>query len=186
MPDGPGGFTQDFSCPALLRITLRRACLRIRSSHALWPPFPGRSPRQTPSDVALLLPPACLNTQGLGSSPVARHYWGNHYCFLFLRVLRCFSSPGLPPHNADAGPSVRRVVPFGYPRVKGYLRLTAAFRSLSRPSSPVRAKASTIRPYSLVRLLARHASEADGRSRILPTVEYASTRCLRTRRTLRQ
>ena len=33
---------------------------------------------------------------GLGSSPVARHYWGNHCCFLFLRVLRCFSSPGLP------------------------------------------------------------------------------------------
>ena len=32
---------------------------------------------------------------GLGSSPFARHYSGNRYFFLFLRVLRCFSSPRL-------------------------------------------------------------------------------------------
>ena len=31
---------------------------------------------------------------GLGSSDFARHYSRNHCCFLFLRVLRCFSSPG--------------------------------------------------------------------------------------------
>ena len=37
-----------------------------------------------------------LGPIGLGSSPVARRYWGNHCCFLFLRVLRCFSSPGSP------------------------------------------------------------------------------------------
>ncbi len=36
------------------------------------------------------------------------------------------------------------VVPFGYLRLKGYLHLTEAFRSLSRPSSPLRAKASTV------------------------------------------
>ena len=33
---------------------------------------------------------------GLGWSDFARHYSRNHYCFLFLRVLRCFSSPGSP------------------------------------------------------------------------------------------
>ena len=33
---------------------------------------------------------------GLGFSDFARHYFRNHYCFLFLRVLRCFSSPGSP------------------------------------------------------------------------------------------
>ena len=33
----------------------------------------------------------------------------------------------------------RRVSPFGHPRVAGHLPLTAAFRSLSRPSSPPRA-----------------------------------------------
>ena len=31
---------------------------------------------------------------GLGCFTFARHYLGNHYCFLFLRLLRCFSSPG--------------------------------------------------------------------------------------------
>ena len=29
-----------------------------------------------------------------GSSAFARHYLRNNYCSLFLRVLRCFSSPG--------------------------------------------------------------------------------------------
>ena len=31
---------------------------------------------------------------GLGFSPFARRYSGNHCCFLFLRLLRCFSSGG--------------------------------------------------------------------------------------------
>ena len=35
-------------------------------------------------------------SRGLGFSDFARHYFRNHYCFLFLRVLRCFSSPGSP------------------------------------------------------------------------------------------
>ena len=37
------------------------------------------------------------HTPGLGSSPFARHYWGNHYYFLLLQVLRCFSSLRSPP-----------------------------------------------------------------------------------------
>ena len=57
--------------------------------------------------------------------------------FLFLRVLRCFSSPGSP--RGLAADRSRRVSPFGHPRVTGHLPLTAAFRSLSRPSSPPRA-----------------------------------------------
>ena len=31
---------------------------------------------------------------GLASSAFARHYSRNHFCFLFLRLLRCFSSAG--------------------------------------------------------------------------------------------
>ena len=74
-------------------------------------------------------------TRGLGSSPVARHYWGNHCCFLLLGVLRCFSSPG-SPHALSMIPSKWWVVPFGNPRINGHLHLPAAYRSLSRPSSP--------------------------------------------------
>ena len=48
----------------------------------------GRSPNRTP-----------LEASGLGSFPFARRYLGNHSYFLFLRVLRCFSSPRLPPHR---------------------------------------------------------------------------------------
>ena len=45
--------------------------------------------------VVVLQPHVSRNCHGLGYSPFDRHYLGNHYCFLFLRVLRCFSSPGL-------------------------------------------------------------------------------------------
>ena len=149
MPDGPGGFTQDFSCPALLRIPLRFAPLRIRSSHALWLYFPEHSARGVSCDGVVLQPHDCRNRHGLGYSPFARHYWGNHCYFLFLQVLRCFSSLRWPPALPDNAPSARWVVPFGDPRVKGHLHLTAAFRSLSRPSSPPGAKASTRCPYLL-------------------------------------
>ena len=97
LPDGPGGFTQDSSCPALLRVPLRFTTLRVRGCHPLWPPFPGRSARDVSCDHAALQPRPCRDRPGLGSSPVARHYWGNHSYFLFLRVLRCFSSPRWPP-----------------------------------------------------------------------------------------
>ena len=40
--------------------------------------------------------PAGITTRGLGSSDFARHYFRNRFYFLFLRVLRCFSSPGSP------------------------------------------------------------------------------------------
>ena len=43
-----------------------------------------------------------IHISGLGCSPFARHYWGNRCCFLFLRVLRCFSSPRSPPVTMDS------------------------------------------------------------------------------------
>ncbi len=42
-----------------------------------------------------------------------------------------------------------RITPFGNPGVNGYVLLTPAYRSLSRPSSPYSSKASTINLYSL-------------------------------------
>jgi hypothetical protein len=44
--------------------------------------------------MSVLLPRCRQNDFGLGYSPFDRHYSGNHSCFLLLRVLRCFSSPG--------------------------------------------------------------------------------------------
>ena len=50
------------------------------------------------------------DTAGLGSSPFARRYWGNRVYFLFLRVLRCFSSPRSPQIISDVG-----IAPDGLP-----------------------------------------------------------------------
>ena len=38
--------------------------------------------------------PPAARRRSLGYSHFARHYSGNHYCFLFLSLLRCFSSGG--------------------------------------------------------------------------------------------
>ena len=77
--------------------------------------------------------------------------YGIECFFLFLRVLRCFSSPGSPRTamyslHADRG-FLCRVSPFRYLRIIGYVLLPEAFRSLSRLSSALSAKASTLRPY---------------------------------------
>ena len=91
------------------------------------------------------------SSAGLGSSPFARHYSGNHFCFLFLRVLRCFSSPGCLPGGylfhrpGDGAFPLRRVPPFGYPRFADCVRLLVAFRRFLRPSSALYAKTSAVR-----------------------------------------
>ena len=44
--------------------------------------------------------PRCTH-HGLGSARFARRYFGHRCFFLFLRLLRCFSSPGSPPYVMD-------------------------------------------------------------------------------------
>ena len=106
----------------------------------------------TSSVLLAVRTPGCTHP-GLGSSAFARRYLRNRCFFLFLRLLRCFSSPGSPCMPMDSAYSGRssscRVSPFRHLRVLGYLLLTAAFRSLSRLSSALSAKASTLRSYHL-------------------------------------
>ena len=93
--DGPHFFRLDFSCPDVLRILLRS--LNI-SSTGLSPSLIYLS-RYLRLYIMILLPQSLPQQRyviGLGSSDFARHYFRNHCCFLFLRVLRCFSSPGSP------------------------------------------------------------------------------------------
>ena len=70
---------------------------RVRDSHPLRCAFPGHLPYRVFGFLAALQPRSRLNVTGLGSSPFAHHYLGNHCYFLFLRLLRCFSSAGSPP-----------------------------------------------------------------------------------------
>ncbi len=138
MADGTAGFRQGFSGPALLRI---RICGNSVSNTRLSRSAAGLSRPffyQITVNVSVLQPRQRRNATGLGCSAFARRYLRNHCCSLFLRVLRCFSSPR-SPHNHGNISSRYWVPPFGNPRVKGYLHLTVAYRSLSRPSSPLRA-----------------------------------------------
>ena len=140
LPDGPGRFTQDFSCPALLRILPLLPLLKCTglspSTVSLSSDFHFKLVKWS----VVLQPQQCRNIAGLGCSPFARHYLGNHSRFLLLRVLRCFSSPGLPSASLrNVWSSTIRVAPFGYSRINSYLQIPATFRSLSRPSSPLRA-----------------------------------------------
>ena len=92
LPDGPGRFGQDSSCPALLRIPLGRRSLRVRVFHPLWNGFPAVSahdcratarsynPVDAVTSVVWALPRSLATTGGI------------IIYFLFLEVLRCFSS----------------------------------------------------------------------------------------------
>ena len=90
---------------------------------------------------------------GLASSAFARRYLRNRCFFLLLALLRCFSSGGSPPYTMDscmdAWSFSMRVSPFRHLRIIGYVLLPAAFRSLSRLSSALSAKASTLCSYLL-------------------------------------
>ena len=105
-------------------------------------------PVRSYSNIAVLQPRHCRNNAGLGSFHFARRYFGNRCFFLFLLLLRCFSSEGWLTFLCDRPPACR-VVPFGYPRIDSCLRIPEAFRSLPRLSSPPRAQASPIRPFTL-------------------------------------
>jgi hypothetical protein len=105
---GPPRFPQGSSCPVVLGYQHRSEWLEVRDSHPLRCAVPGSFPKPIPNPARRLLKisantsigrdqltpqPRRAGPFGLGSSPFARRYLGYHVCFLFLRVLRCFSSP---------------------------------------------------------------------------------------------
>ena len=111
---GPSGFPRGFTCPAVLgNLSRESSSFNLRGFHPLWQTFPGpstrikicNSPARLQSDQDKphnpgLTTPVSLHKPGLGYSPFARRYLGNRGFFLFLGVLRCFSSPGrlYPPY----------------------------------------------------------------------------------------
>ena len=105
------------------------------------------------ADLAFLtqvLYPHGISTVRLGSSNFARHYFRNRFFFLFLRVIRCFSSPGSPDitmnslYRTATLLAVSSLIRISAATI-AHLQLTAAFRSLSRPSSAPCTKASSLR-----------------------------------------
>ncbi len=120
----------------------------LRGCHPLWPAFPDRSINTIPIPRLLALP--CVSTEhseycgpatpdspcessGLGSSDFARHYFRNHGCFLFLWVLRWFTSPGSLRHPMDSDGDNGCSHPLGFPiRTSPDHSLLAASRGFSQ------------------------------------------------------
>ena len=76
--------------------------------------------------------PACKHA-GLGCSAFARRYLRNHCCFLFLQVLRWFTSLRCLPQPMDSAEDTEALPSVGYPiRKSPGQRLFAAHRSLSQ------------------------------------------------------
>ena len=116
-------FRQDFTCPALLK-DLKKA-LPIRGYHPLWRAFPDASGCLLSSHWPG--PRSLVTTNGVSVDVLS-----SGYLDISVPQVR-FLSDGL---NG-------RVSPFGNPRIKAYSQLPMAYRSVSRPSSPLNAKAST-------------------------------------------
>ena len=153
MADGPACFMRGFPCPALLRI---RSGSRSFSATGLLPPTVGLSRPLRLKSCSLLnvLQPRKPKLPVWAPPRSLAATDGITCCFLFLRVLRCFSSPGVPPCTLwiqvqVTAVSRSRVPPFGHPRIDACLRLPEAFRRSPRPSSAPGAQASSVRSFQL-------------------------------------
>ena len=127
---------------------------RIRAFHALWTDFPNRSPNVAYRDDS---PNPSMHARWFGlfpfRSPLLRKSNVSFSSSPYLDV-SVQEVPGLILFYSD---KVDRslscqVSPFRNLRVNGYLLLTAAYRSLSRLSSALSAKASTLRSFLLIQL----------------------------------
>ena len=119
----------------------------IRGCHPLWPAFPDRSintflslfltissSRTAQNDYCgPATPNSPCGSSGLGWSDFARHYFRNHGCFLFLWVLRWFTSPGLLHTTMNSSHDNRCTHRLGSPiRKSPDHRLLASPRGLSQ------------------------------------------------------
>ena len=88
---------------------------------------------------AVLQPQRCVATTLVWALPRSLATTGGLInLFSIPRGTKMFQFPRFAsPLSSDTHVLRGWVVPFGNPRVKGYLHLTAAYRSLSRPSSPL-------------------------------------------------
>ena len=156
MGDGPPGFPQDFSCPVVLGWWNKEAD-RAFAYGAVTPygrtfQSSSASPPVDDSPVPLRWHPshsrytadataATLTRRRFGLIPVRSPLLGESRLLSFPQATEMVHFAWLAPrplwiqgrvirHDPD------RVAPFGDPRIKACLRLTEAYRSLPRPSSP--------------------------------------------------
>ena len=150
LPDGTGRFRQDFSGPALLRILHVHNICCLQGCHLLWPFFPKCSTSYC--FLKVVLQPQKSTLFWFGLFPVRSPLLGESFVIFFSSCYLDVSVHRVGSLSSDMS-STCRVVPFGDLRVKNCMHLTGAYRSLPRPSSPLSAKAFTIRPYFALKFL---------------------------------
>ena len=126
LPDGPGGFAQNSSCSALLRIPLGHIILRIRNYHPLWLNFPEHSSRNQHATSRSYNPADALPQQRFGLFPVRSPLLGESLdYFLFLLRITALQAAGLS-HSEISGSKV----------ICTYPELIAAYHVLHRLREP--------------------------------------------------
>jgi len=126
LPDGTGGFRQDFSGPALLRILHVPGNFWLQGYHLLWPFFPkGSSWYQF---LKVVLQPRRSTLPEFRLFPFRSPLLGESLVILFSSCYLDVSVHRVGSLSSDWS-STSRVVPFGNLRVK---RLYASNRSLSQ------------------------------------------------------
>ena len=93
MPDGPGRFTQDYTCPALLRITLGPLWLRVQDCHLLRCSFPAASARRQSSTPCSYYPADALLHPRFGLFPGRSPLLGESLLFSLPAGTKMFQFP---------------------------------------------------------------------------------------------
>jgi hypothetical protein len=149
LEDGPPSFTQDYTCPALLGMPLGAVCVDLPGCHRLWRAVPGRFGLASCSHVAVPQPQSCKHGW-FGLARFRSPLLSGSRLLSLPPGTEMFQFPGLASLLREMiGLTTDRVTPFGDPGITACLQLPQAYRSLPRPSSPLCAKASTVRPYTL-------------------------------------
>lgn len=139
LPDGPGGFSQGSTCPDLLRIPIRFIkTVPIRDYHSLWCVFPNTSnPALQPISGSYY--PHIAVTIWVWAVPISLATTLGITFVFFSSAYLDVSVQRVCPSLRCSTSSMYWVAPFGYLRINSYVPIHATFRSLSRPSSPLRA-----------------------------------------------
>ena len=112
LPGGPGGFAQGYSCPALLRVPLCFASLRVRGCHPLWPDFPDRSARETLATTRPYNPRGASPRPGFGLAPVRSPLLGGSLLSSLPAGTKMFQFPALA--SAPKRPRMAGLLPAGF------------------------------------------------------------------------
>ena len=123
---------------------------QVRGCHPLRPAFPGAFPYELFFRVAGPTTPRAPRRPRFGLVPFRSPLLGESLLFSFPPTTGMFRFVGFASAQSGCRACARRVAPFGHLRINGRSRLPADFRGLPRPSSPPGAKASSVRPCSLL------------------------------------